>query len=82
MELTTNLYQIGSYIVDPSDSSGYNSDKIGIAWVTFDSTSGKVGGATSQIFVGVANVGSNSVFVSKDAGATCKRPKSRRISLY
>ncbi|KAH7326823.1 hypothetical protein B0J17DRAFT_581043 [Rhizoctonia solani] len=60
----------GSFVADPSDSSGYNSDKMGIAWVTFDSTSNKVGGATSRIFVGVANVGSNSVFVSNDAGST------------
>ncbi|KAF8677655.1 hypothetical protein RHS04_06096 [Rhizoctonia solani] len=60
----------GSFIVDPSDSSGYNSDKMGIAWVTFDSTASKVGGATSRIFVGVANSGSNSVFVSNDAGST------------
>ncbi|KAG8701147.1 hypothetical protein FRC08_004255, partial [Ceratobasidium sp. 394] len=60
----------GTYVADPSDSSGYNSDKTGIAWITFDSTSGTSGTATPRIFVGVANVGSNSIFVSNDAGAT------------
>ncbi|QRV77897.1 glycoside hydrolase family 74 protein [Ceratobasidium sp. AG-Ba] len=60
----------GTYIADPSDTTGYNSDKIGIAWITFDSTSATSGTATPRIFVGVANAGSNSIFVSNDAGAT------------
>ncbi|KAJ8084220.1 hypothetical protein PM082_002987 [Marasmius tenuissimus] len=42
----------------------------GIAWVTFDSTSGSSGKATPRIFVGVANKGSNSVFVTNDGGST------------
>jgi hypothetical protein len=68
---------LGTYVPDASDTSGYSSDKIGIAWITFDSTSGASGTATPRIFVGVANTGANSIFVSNDAGATCKR-----ISLY
>ena len=44
----------------------------GIAWVTFDSTSGSSGLATPRIFVGVANAGSDNVFVSSDAGSTCE----------
>jgi xyloglucan-specific exo-beta-1,4-glucanase len=53
------------------DVGGLNGDRIGITWVTFDSTSGRVGNVTSRIFVGVANIDSNSVFVSNDAGKTC-----------
>ncbi|KAJ3823892.1 hypothetical protein F5878DRAFT_532412 [Lentinula raphanica] len=57
-------------VPDPTDTTGYNSDIIGISWVTFDSTSGSTGKATPRIFVGVANMGSNNVFVSEDAGST------------
>ncbi|KAJ4489459.1 hypothetical protein C8J55DRAFT_534473 [Lentinula edodes] len=57
-------------IPDPTDTTGYNSDIIGIAWVTFDSTSGSTGKATPRIFAGVANMGSNNVFVSEDGGST------------
>ncbi|KAF4623544.1 hypothetical protein D9613_001966 [Agrocybe pediades] len=60
----------GTYIADPTDTSGYNSDKIGIAWVTFDQTSGKSGSATPRIFVGVANKGSSNIFVTNDGGST------------
>ncbi|KAK7461821.1 hypothetical protein VKT23_008252 [Stygiomarasmius scandens] len=50
------------------DSSGYNSDEIGVAWVTFDSTSGEKGSATPRVFVGVASNGTDNIFVSEDAG--------------
>lgn len=60
----------GTYIPDASDSNGYNSDKIGLTWVTFDSTSGLVNGATSRIFVGTADNTTASVYVTNDAGAT------------
>ena len=63
---------LGTYAPDPTDSSGINSDPIGITFVTFDSTSGTTGKATPRIFVGVANVGSDNLFVSNDAGTTCK----------
>lgn len=42
---------------------------MGIAWVTFDSNS-KTANGSSRIFVGVANMGSDNVFVSEDNGAT------------
>lgn len=61
---------VGTYIVDPSDASGYNSDIIGLTWVTFDSTSSLINGATSRIFVGTADNTTASVYVSNDAGAT------------
>lgn len=63
---------VGTYAPDPTDTTGYNSDKMGLSFVTFDSTSGKTGSATPRIFVGVANLGSTNVFVSNDAGSTCK----------
>jgi xyloglucan-specific exo-beta-1,4-glucanase len=65
-------YISGTYIQDPSDTNGYASDIVGISWITFDSTSGSAGLATPRIFVGVANLGADSVFVSNDAGATCE----------
>jgi hypothetical protein len=43
----------------------------GIAWVTFDSTSGTAGSPTPRIFVGVANQGSSNIFVSTNGGSTC-----------
>jgi len=66
----TAFPSVGTYIPDSSDTSGYNSDIVGITWVTFDSTSGTSGTATPRIFVGVANKGSNNVFVSENAGST------------
>ncbi|KAI5117689.1 hypothetical protein M0805_003479 [Coniferiporia weirii] len=66
----TSFTNTGTYVPDPTDTTGYNSDKLGISFVTFDSTSGKSGTATPRIFVGVANLGSDSIFVSNDAGST------------
>lgn len=60
----------GTYIADPNDASGYNSDINGLAFVTFDSTSELRNGATSRIFVGTADNITASVYVSNDAGAT------------
>ena len=65
-------FATGTYVPDPTDTSGYNSDPIGVAWVTFDSTSGSSGTATPRVFVGVVSNGTNNVFVSNDAGSTCK----------
>ncbi|RDW90553.1 putative endoglucanase [Aspergillus mulundensis] len=59
----------GTYFQD--SSSTYTSAVVGLAWVTFDSTSGQSGSPTPRIFVGVADTG-QSVFVSEDAGATWK----------
>ncbi|TVY24122.1 Xyloglucanase [Lachnellula hyalina] len=57
----------GTYVQDAS--SEYTADPVGIAWVTFDSTSGTKGTATPRIFVGVVDVG-ESVFKSEDGGST------------
>jgi xyloglucan-specific exo-beta-1,4-glucanase len=61
---------VGTYRPDPSDTSGYNSDIIGLSFVTFDSTSATKGTTTPRIFVGVANAGSNNLFVTNDGGTT------------
>ena len=69
-----------------STENEYTSDIVGLAWVTFDSTSGVKGSATPRIFVGtyfkppillksnslsgVVDKG-QSVFKSEDGGATC-----------
>ncbi|KAJ2899840.1 Xyloglucanase [Zalerion maritima] len=60
---------VGTFIADATDTYGYSNDIQGLAWVTFDSTSGTTGGATSRIFVGTASL-DESVFVSEDAGST------------
>ncbi|KAH9433843.1 Xyloglucanase [Pyricularia oryzae] len=66
----TSFTAVGTYVADPSDASGYNSDIQGLAWVTFDSTSPKLSnGATSRIFVGTADK-TTSVYVSNDGGGT------------
>ncbi|KAI5866029.1 glycoside hydrolase family 74 protein [Durotheca rogersii] len=61
---------VGTFIPDPNDVGGYNGDKQGLAFVTFDSTSGTTGGATKRIFVGTADNTTASVYVSEDAGST------------
>ncbi|KAK4232501.1 Xyloglucanase [Podospora fimiseda] len=66
----TSFTNVGTYIPDPSDVGGYNGDKVGLTFVTFDSTSGLTNGATSRIFVGTADNITASVYVSNDAGST------------
>lgn len=77
----TSLFA-GTYEPDPTDTSGLNNDKIGVSFVTFDSTSGKSGSATPRIFVGVATVGSSNLFVSSDAGSTCKYQETCELRRY
>ncbi|KAF7986251.1 hypothetical protein HWV62_38725 [Athelia sp. TMB] len=67
----TSFTSTGNYAPDPTDTTGYNSDLIGIAWVTFDSTSGTSGTPTPRIFVGVASTGVTNIYVSENAGSTC-----------
>ncbi|GJE86057.1 glycoside hydrolase family 74 protein [Phanerochaete sordida] len=66
----SGLPNVGTYQADPTDTSGYNSDKMGVSFVTFDSTSGSSGKATPRIFVGVATNTSSNLFMSNDAGST------------
>jgi xyloglucan-specific exo-beta-1,4-glucanase len=69
-EKVDSFEAVGTYIPDPNDSSGYNSDIQGLAFVTFDSTSETIDGATSRIFVGTADNATASVYVTEDAGET------------
>ncbi|KUO12854.1 cellulose binding domain-containing protein [Streptomyces sp. DSM 15324] len=68
----TNFPNVGNYVQDPSDTSGYTSDNQGIVWVTFDESTGTSGTATKTIYVGVADK-DNAVYRSTDAGATWSR---------
>ncbi|KAH8114431.1 Oligoxyloglucan reducing end-specific cellobiohydrolase [Phellopilus nigrolimitatus] len=68
---------VGTYAQDPSDTTGIGDDLMGIAWVTFDSSSGTASGS-SRIFVGVANMGADNVFVSEDSGATWSAIEGQR----
>ncbi|KAJ2989833.1 hypothetical protein NUW58_g3269 [Xylaria curta] len=60
----------GLFAPDPKDTNGYNNDPQGLAFVTFDSTSGTTNGATSRIFVGTADNTTSSVWVTENAGST------------
>ena len=62
----------GEFAPNPTDTTGYNSDPQGVAFVTFDSTSGTKSGATSRIFVGTADNTTSSVWVTEDAGSTVR----------
>lgn len=68
----TNFPNVGTYVQDPTDTSGYASDNQGIVWVTFDESTGTSGTATKTVYVGVADT-AGSVYRSTDAGATWSR---------
>ncbi|MFF3499365.1 cellulose binding domain-containing protein [Streptomyces sp. NPDC003247] len=68
----TNFPNVGNYVQDATDTSGYASDKQGIVWVTFDESTGGSGTATQTIYVGVADL-QNAVYRSTDGGATWSR---------
>lgn len=61
---------VGTYEADPTDTTGYQNDILGVTCVTFDPSSTLVSGATSRIFVGSANVNFSSIYISEDAGST------------
>ncbi|WP_040950038.1 X2-like carbohydrate binding domain-containing protein [Gorillibacterium massiliense] len=63
----TSFPNPGTYVQDPSNS--YQSDIMGLAWITFDPTSSTSGTATKTIYVGVADK-ANSIYRSTDGGAT------------
>ncbi|EEA20033.1 hypothetical protein TMatcc_000007 [Talaromyces marneffei ATCC 18224] len=63
----TSFTWTGTYFQNASSS--YTADPVGIAWVTFDTTSGTKGSLTPRIFVGVVDTG-KSVFKSEDGGVT------------
>ncbi|KAK2040079.1 fungal cellulose binding domain-containing protein [Colletotrichum somersetense] len=60
---------VGTFRAGPAGDA-YNGDIQGLNFVTFDPTSAAAGGATSRIFVGVAENVTSSLYVSNDAGST------------
>lgn len=78
----TSFPAVGDFAEDPTDTTGYSSDLLGLTSVVFDTTSGTTGGATSRIFVGVATVDSSSFYVSDDAGATWSAPSGQPIGYF
>ncbi|MCP2327675.1 photosystem II stability/assembly factor-like uncharacterized protein [Hamadaea flava] len=60
----------GNYVQSPGDA--YLGDNQGIAWVTFDKSTGTSGNTTQGIYVGVADK-DNTVYRSTDGGVTWSR---------
>ncbi|KAG9032851.1 hypothetical protein FRB95_000935 [Tulasnella sp. JGI-2019a] len=67
-----SLNATGTFAPQATDTvyDGYNSDPIGVGWITFDTNSPKIAAGTSRIFVGVFVKGSPSIWVTNDAGVT------------
>ncbi|WP_339277391.1 X2-like carbohydrate binding domain-containing protein [Paenibacillus sp. FSL W8-0426] len=63
----TSFPNPGTYVQDPANE--YQSDIVGLAWITFDKSSGHAGQATQTIYVGVADT-AQSIYRSTDGGAT------------
>jgi xyloglucan-specific exo-beta-1,4-glucanase len=59
----------GDYAIDPGDTTGYLSDIIGVAWVTFDPSTGSAGSPTQTLYAGVADL-QQSIYRSTDGGQT------------
>lgn len=62
-----NFPNPGTYVENPDYE--YQSDIVGLAWITFDPSTGSPGQATQTIYVGVADK-NESVYRSTDGGAT------------
>ncbi|TCB96480.1 xyloglucanase [Micromonospora zingiberis] len=68
----TNFPNVGNYVADPTDSSGYQSQNQGLTWVAFDKSTGTTGNATQTVYVGVADK-QNPVYRSTNGGSTWER---------
>ncbi|TDB86305.1 xyloglucanase, partial [Micromonospora fluostatini] len=68
----TNFPNVGNYVADPNDSSGYQSQNQGLTWVSFDKSTGTAGNTTQTIYVGVADK-QNPVYRSTNGGTTWER---------
>lgn len=62
-----NFPNVGNYVQDPTNE--YQSDIMGLAWITFDKSTGTLGQPTQTIYVGVADK-DESIYRSTDGGAT------------
>lgn len=65
----TSFPNPGDYVLNPDDPSGYESDIIGVVWVTFDPATGSPGSPTQTLYAGVADL-AESIYRSTDGGAT------------
>jgi xyloglucan-specific exo-beta-1,4-glucanase len=63
---------VGTFVPDPSDTSGYSADNLGVLQVIFDRRTARAGQATKTIYVTVADTG-NILYRSTDAGTTWTR---------
>ncbi|MEY9841144.1 xyloglucanase [Streptacidiphilus sp. EB103A] len=68
----TNFPNVGNFTPDPTDTSGYSNDNLGVLQVLFDKRTGKAGRATRTLYVTVADT-DNILYRSTDAGATWAR---------
>ncbi|MFD0634499.1 cellulose binding domain-containing protein [Catenulispora yoronensis] len=68
----TAFPNVGNYVQDSTDTTGYLADNQGVTWVAFDKAAGTANTPTKTIFVGVADL-QNTVYASTDAGATWTR---------
>jgi hypothetical protein len=73
----TSFPNAGDFVPDPTDTSGYSSDNLGVLWIAFDQRTGRRGragrkGATQTIYVGVADK-DNILYRSTDGGQTWQR---------
>jgi len=65
----TSFPNVGNFVADPTDTSGYNADNQGVLQVVFDKRTGRRGRATQTVYVTVADK-QNILYRSTDAGAT------------
>lgn len=65
----TSFTAVGDWQDDPTDATGYQSQKQGIWWVIFDPRTA-VGGVTQNIYVGIASKTVPTIYHSADGGNT------------
>lgn len=68
----TDFPNVGNFVPDPTDTSGYSNDNLGVLQVLFDKRTGRAGRATRTLYVTVADT-ENILYRSTDAGATWAR---------
>ncbi|WP_405970621.1 xyloglucanase [Streptomyces sp. NBC_00988] len=68
----TDFPNVGNFVPDPTDTSGYSNDNLGVLQVLFDRRTGRAGRATRTLYVTVADT-ENILYRSTDAGATWAR---------
>jgi len=62
----------GDFVPDPTDTSGYSADNLGVLQTVFDPRTGQPGRATQTIYVTVADT-ANILYRSRDGGGSWER---------